>query len=137
MRAATSRLQKKQNKIVRNLFGRFFPNCGTTELFDSMKILRIKQIYKLHLGLTMYKVIYTNQMPFLESAIQSLLVNHRYPTRRHSDLIPPLPRVNAIKFNFLYQSILFWNSLPEDIKSCSSLFVFKKKLVGWIRSAAS
>ena len=130
-----SALQTSQNKVIRNLFRPHYPTLSTDELFSKCKLLNVKQIYAYQLAITMFKILHLNDMPFLLNEIHDLLLSHNYPTRGRSRLQTPFPRVNAIKFNFLYQAITNWNTIPEIIKSSNSLPIFKNKLKKFLLSS--
>lgn len=122
-----SRLQRSQNKILRNLFRVHFPELSTNELYKKLKILSVTQLYKLNLAITMFKILKLNQHPFILVEIQSLLSCHKYPTRSRNNLKVPFPRVSAIRHNFLFQGITTWNSIPICLKEERSLSGFTRK----------
>ena len=127
-------LQISQNKVVRNLFRPHFPTLSTKELFIKCNLLNVKQIYLHQIGITMFKILHMNDMPFLLQEIHDLLIYHSYPTRTRNHLHPPFPRVDAIKFNFLYQGITNWNIIPVNIRYSQSLSIFKNKYKRWLLS---
>lgn len=135
LNAQSSSLQISQNKVVRNLFRPHYPTLSTRELFHKCKLLNVKEMYKYQLSITMFKIIHLNDMPFLLEEIHDLLLTHNYPTRGRTRLQPPFPRVNAIKYNFLYQAIINWNTIPENIKNSQSLPIFKIKMKKFILSS--
>ena len=135
LNSRTSSLQTSQNKVVRNLFRPHYTTLSTEDLYKTCDILDVKQIYLFQLGITMFKILRMNDMPFLLQEIHDLLIFHRYPTRTRANLQPPFPRVNAVKYNFLYQAITNWNIIPENIKSSKSLFTFKMKYKKWLISS--
>ena len=134
LNSRTSSLQTSQNKVVRNLFRPHYTTFSTEDLYKTCDILDVKQIYLFQLGITMFKILRMNDMPFLLQEIHDLLIFHRYPTRTRANLQPPFPRVNAVKYNFLYQAITNWNIIPVNIKSSKSLFTFKMKYKKWLIS---
>ena len=135
LNSQNSALQISQNKVVRNLFRPHFPTLSTVELFQKCELLNVKQIYLYQLSITIFKIIHLNDMPFLLEEIHELLLTHNYPTRGRARLQPPFPRVNAIKFNFLYQAITNWNTIPETIKNSQSLPIFKSKMKKFLLSS--
>ena len=122
-----SRLQRMQNKIVRNLFKVHHPECSTAELFKKFSILTVVELYCFNLAISMFKILKLNQLPFLLNEIIKLLASHRYPTRSSHDIRVPFPRVSAIRHNFLFQAITVWNSLPISLKDEKNLTFFSKK----------
>lgn len=127
MLSNASQLQRTQNKIVRNFFRIHYPELSTIEIYNKFKILNVVQLYRLNLAMTMFKTLKLNQMPFVLDEIVNLLSCHRYPTRFRNNLKVPFPRVRAIRFNFLFQGIMTWNSLPGYLKEEVGLSNFAKK----------
>lgn len=134
LRPQMTRLQRCQNKIVKNLFKKFFPERHTDDVYKACGILTINNIYKLHLALSMFKILNQTDMPHFLNHILALLRDHRYPTRNSSNLVTPFPRVDAIKFNFLYQGITIWNHIPLAIRNSATFSIFKNKVVKFLKS---
>ena len=120
-------LQKIQNKIVKNLFSRFFPRSAN--LYRDVGILRLADIYKLRVSLYMYKVLFLNDCPTIRNNLRISYPNHNYSTRTRHNLLLPFPRVETIRINFQYQFVNIWNSIPENLKVINSIKVFKKSLI--------
>ena len=53
---------------------------------------------------------------------------HDHATRRSNDLHPPNPKRNMSKIIFKYAGAIYFNSLPNYVKSASSVNSFKKML---------
>ena len=53
---------------------------------------------------------------------------HDHATRRRNDLHPPNPKRNMSKIIFKYAGAVYFNSLPNYVKSASSVNSFKKML---------
>ena len=120
-------LQTCQNNIIRNLFRHKFPLLSTTELYNKQSILKIEDMYKLELGLVMFKAINTeNSYEILANHIQEAGRTHQYGTRRPDHLRLPRTRVNADHKGFLFQAFQHWNKIPLEIKASISVNVFKK-----------
>lgn len=122
-----SQLQKTQNKIVKNLFKHHFLELNILEIYKRLRLLNVIELYKLNLAVTMYRALKLNQLPFIVNGITGLLSSHGYPTRSRNLVRVPFPRVNAIRYNFLFQGITTWNSLPNDLKESKSLVLFSRK----------
>ena len=119
-------LISKHNKIVKNLFGKFVAlgEC----IFKNMKILKFCDIHKFYVALHMFKL---KSGASNQSVSQSHTFNypsHLYETRSRNLLIPPFPRVDAIRINFEYQFCRVWNEIPDNIKEAKSASLFKKLL---------
>ena len=53
---------------------------------------------------------------------------HSCNTRRSNDIGLALPRTNCSKQTFIFHAAKDWNSLPNDLKECNILSIFKSKL---------
>ena len=121
-----NRLNNLHKRVTKNLFAKF--SRGTC-IFKSMKILKLPDIHRLHVGLYMYRVVRMNACPTLQLNLDLKYPQHNYGTRNRNDPIVPFPRVDCIKINFQYQTIKIWNDLPPVIRDSNSLGIFKKKLI--------
>ena len=120
------RIQIIQNKLVKNLFGIFFPLCSTLELYKRLNILRAREIYKMRVTVIIYKTLNYGYFP----EIRPFLCNNdaTYSVRNFNDLRVPYPRVDAVKLNFLYTGLSVWNSLPLTIREAPNVVKFKNDL---------
>ena len=76
----------------------------------------------------MYKIMQQRNGNFSSPIIDINYRQHNYSTRNSDEIALPFPRVDAIKFNYEYQFIQIWNSLPARIKQAPSLKTFKRLL---------
>ena len=53
---------------------------------------------------------------------------HNHATRRGNDLHPPKPKPNVGTRTFEYAGAIYFNSLPNYVKSATSVNSFKKML---------
>ena len=53
---------------------------------------------------------------------------HNHATRRSNDLHPPKPKHNMGKRTFKYAGAMYFNSLPNYVKSTTPVNSFKKML---------
>ena len=58
---------------------------------------------------------------------------HSYNTRRSNDIRLPLPRTNWGKQTFIFHAAKDWNSLPNDLKECNFLSIFKSKFKTFLK----
>jgi len=120
-------LQISQNKIIRNLFGHKFPLLSTTLLFYKQGILKLEDMYKLELGLVIYKALYVKgSYEIVLEQINKLGWKHHYNTRKLNEYMLPKNRVNADNNGFLFKAISNWNVIPFEIKTSTSVHMFKK-----------
>ena len=121
-------LKNAHDKIIRVLFGKFY---GSENIFKSAKLLNIMDIQKYYTCIHMYKLLKMQRNEHVAKLVKIEMPTHGDPTSSGSRLILPFPRVESIKFNFEYQFINNWNSIPLEIAESSSLRVFKKRLFNY------
>ncbi len=74
------------------------------------------------------QILNKNYGPFLVYSIQQYSYEHDHNTRHHKDFLLPFPRVRAVKFNFIYQGICFWNDLDINIRQINRASLVKKEI---------
>ena len=100
----------------------------TEPLFHRLKTLRIKDIHTLQTGIFMYKYTH-NQLPPLFHNIYNLNSNiHTYPTRHSLDYHLENPKIILAQKSIRHHGPDVWNSLPHNLKQCSTLYSFKASL---------
>jgi len=92
--------------------------------------LNFDSIYKYFSCLKLFKVIRLNQHPYFHSILNNLDPHHNHGTRfsNCSKFNKPAYSKSKCQKNFIYQSVCTWNDLPEFVKECPTLGLFKKKL---------
>ena len=121
-----NRLDNLHKRIIKNLFHKYFSAGGC--LFKAAKILKLGDIFRLRVGIYMYKICNTNSVPTLKNALDLHFPDHDYSTRGSNTLVVPFPRVESIRINFKYQFVKVWNDVPENIKASESIAIFKNSL---------
>ena len=122
----TPKLFRFQEKIVKNLFGNYFPSEAC--LFKELKLLKVLDIHRFYASIYMFKILKLNECPTVNEDISFVYPEHTYLTRNRNNFIPPFPRVNAIRRNFEFQFLEIWNELPDSVTNSNSLNIFKKRL---------
>ena len=117
-------MKRLQRKIVNNLFLKFYPDAR--DIFRETDILRIEDVYRLRVGLFMYRVVVLDEIQSLRNNLHLVQPTHSYGTRNSNNLELPFPRVEAIRMNFRYQFVNIWNSIPTEIKASPTSKAFKK-----------
>ena len=108
------RIIKLHARAVKNLFSEFcHPDVC---IFKDMKLLKLKDIHKLYVGVYMFKVIKLNKCPTLQVNLDLKYPQHDYFTRTYDNPIVSFPRVTSLRINFKYQCSKIWNDIPENIK---------------------
>jgi hypothetical protein len=121
-------LQISQNKIIRNLFRDKINYNSTSHLYSELGILKIKDIKKLEACKAIYKAQHLNSFIPFKGLLDKLNWSHNYVTRGLAAFRLPHVRTTGEKNDFLFQSVLYWNSLPNEIRDASSYNTFKKCL---------
>ena len=119
-------LQCLHNRIVKNLFSKFFNDniC----IFKANSILKLIDIYKMRVAVYIFKVLKLGFYPVLFNDLNFRTNNHLYNTRNIDNLVLPFPRVENIRINYKYMFPHIWNEIPIHIKELGNLRIFKKKL---------
>ena len=120
-----------QKKAIRLINGAdYFAHTGP--LFKENNLMNVKSIHKYSLLINIYKIIKNNFIPSILSKIHNTIVNHQHNTRlnetNYNFIRPIFYRLSSGQSSFLYQSIHFWNLLPNEIKSINRFTTYKFKL---------
>ena len=117
-------LQKKVIRIICNA-----PFLAHTDpLFLEHNILKINDLYLLHLGEFMYK-FNSGTLPFaFHDMFKQNRTFHKYPTRQSEEFHLPFLRTFFAQKTFIFEGPKFWNTLRVDLKNSPSLSVFKRNL---------
>ena len=108
-----------QKKLIRIVAGATY-FAYTNPLFNSLRILKLKDIYELRSLIFIYKVFNCASNFYVIEYINSYQIPHRHDTRNSI--------VNLTKYrqSVIYRSITLWNDLPIEIKSARSITVLKR-----------
>ena len=119
-RTHVAKLQSLQNKI-----GSLITYRGTEDFFA--KNLNVENLFAYFTVIKFFKCYQLSQHQHFVTAIDELVPTHRYPTRAREDdrLNTPFYRTNRCQQSFLFHAIQKWNSLPNSIKTCTTLESFK------------
>ena len=122
------RLQSIQNKAVRlNYYrDRSFP---TKQLLKESHQLSINQLIAYHISVQTFKIRLSKKPEYHYHRLFKEDTN----TRTRSDNIRRVEfRLNLGRSSFFYQANRLWTALPNNIKNCPSLNIFKKRTKEWI-----
>ncbi|KAK9877338.1 hypothetical protein WA026_017732 [Henosepilachna vigintioctopunctata] len=116
------KLQIVQNRCVKIIFGRH-PRTSTSSLYNDLKILTIREIIKLDSLLLIYKI--RNKLLYTDLHLAYISEMHEYSTRsnHHYYILPPAKNIGQKKIS--HTAVKWFNDLPDNIKSVSSLDKFK------------
>ena len=102
-------------------------NEHSRPLFVKLSILSVYDTYKYQLLIHVYKEV-KNISPVGSQYYTENSAIHKYYTRQNSNLHLPQYRTSLKRNTISFQGPLLWNALPDKIKSCQSLNIFKRKL---------
>ena len=127
------RLITLQKRVVR-IMSRTAFDAHTEPLFKNLRILNLKDIYKLQIGKFMYQCK-SGLLP--DSFNDMFLVTrqvHSYGTRSSELFFLPQCRTNTRKFSISFQGPNFYNSLSPEIRNATSTASFCSKLKAFLLS---
>ena len=121
-------LQIQQNRSIKVLFNKE-PHMHTSELYKTLKLLQIRNMYNVQLAQFVYKH-QNNLLPSIfEHYFTTIKAVHNHHTRSYNKLYIPNPINEISKKSIKYMGANVWNSLPKDVHSqTSTLSTFKRKL---------
>ena len=97
---------------------------------QSLGILPLKEKLMFNKAVLVFKAYKNRAPPYLK---QLFICSNIRATSRYITL--PKPRIDLFKTSFSFSGASLWNTIPNQIKSCSSLTSFKTQLYKWIRSS--
>ena len=122
------RLSSIQNKCIR-----YFPSENTDNILSTYKehnLLPFNLVYKFTLLLKFYQYRSDPLYEYFNSKISNSCINHDHITRLNVTqglILPPVTKSKCCR-SFLFQSVKFWNNLPNQLREPMTLSQFKKKL---------
>jgi hypothetical protein len=123
-----NRIYKIQKRAARIILKKPI-RTPTKDLFHNLKWLSFESRCKYHTALLVYKSIH-NLVPKYITDIVKVSNNPRYNLRSSSrtDIEHFKGRTNLITKCFSYTGMRAWNDIPFEIRSVSSIYLFKKHL---------
>ena len=130
------KLQKRAARIILNADF----TTPSRELFITLDWLPFDKKIMYHKCVLVYKAI-NNQTPSYISnmltPVNTINNNHTLRSATNHNLLLPKPRLNTLKRTFTYSGPEVWNKLPVDIKTASSLYVFKEKCHQYLKQMSA
>ena len=122
----TSQLQKLQNRAGRIIL-KLKPELhfSVNSIHEILHWETLKSRQKSHVEIMMYKILNDLTPNYLR---QNVLYSQRPYQLRNNNLYLPKPRTNNCKRAFFYRGIKLYNALPQPIRDCASLSMFKRLL---------
>ena len=117
-------LQKKALRICTGA-----PHFANSDpLFRNLKTLKITDINTLQVAIFMFKY-FNNQLPSpFDNMFTLNNLIHSYPTRSSQNFHLTNPKLLIAHKSIRHSGSDLWNSLSNDIKSCTTLYCFKSKM---------
>ena len=117
-------LQKRAMRLITN--SRYL--SPTDPLFSQLRSLKINDIHALQTAIFMHKYTF-NQLPKVFDNFFTPNFNiHSYPTRNSSDYHLENPRTILAQKSLKHHGPDVWNSLPDNLKKCTKLHLFKQQV---------
>lgn len=109
-------------------------NSHTSEYFKNMNLLNLNDQYNYQIAIFMYKTINSGSNPELNSILTKHVNIHNHNTRYSTSYVIPRCRRVKTKQCIHYKSVSIWNNMPNILKQCPSLTIFKKRLKDYLCS---
>ena len=115
---------KLQKKAIRLITSSKF-NAHTSPLFESLKILKLEDIYKYCIALLMFK-LHNGMLPdvFNEMFTRNTQI-HNYLTRQAESLHVPSTTTHKVASTIRYKGVNLWNEVNKKVNTCCKISVFK------------
>ena len=130
-------LQITQNKVIRALFANKITYNHTNDLYNYLNILKVKQVYKLQLSRLMFDTLNSNKYNTLKNALSELNWSHNINTRKINIYSLPRARTCIDHGAALFSAVSNWNSLPLNVRSCTTIASFKSAITHFILNEES
>lgn len=117
-------LQIAQNKIIKRLYN--YDYLTPTELlYGNTKIMNVTQVFTYNTCILIKKILNKT----FQTNIQLTVKKFKYNLRCKNKLYVRPPRTEKYgRKNVLFQGTHMYNNLPNEIKECVSINIYKKKL---------
>jgi hypothetical protein len=102
---------------------------ATNPIFREQQILKLEDIYKLNIGIVMYKIIQGLAPSFITHQINKNQVSHHHHTRQVQDYLNrPQYTMEVSRKALSYKGPNIFNSLTPFVKNSNTLHTFKYRL---------
>ena len=103
----------------------------TNDTFCVLNWLNLASRRKMHQRILVFKCLNNLVPKYLMQYFTRNADLHDHATRRSNDLHPPKPKCNMGKRTFKYAGAIYFNSLPNYVKSAISVNSFKNMLTAY------
>ena len=115
-----------QKKIVRTINNLKF-NESTNDSFKEFNILKLNDIFKYFVLIKFFKIKYCNRASYIMNEIDSFQISHGHCLRINKYRLPYI-RVYKFKQSLIYQFMLLYNSIPNNLNSILIFQSFKRAI---------
>ena len=129
------KLQKLQNHAARVITNSNY-ETKSASIFNMLNWDNLFNICKKHKAILMYKTINKLMPDYLQEFFHLCVNNYNLRDSDHK-LELPKPRTEYLKCSFSYSETLFWNNLPNNLRSLKSLNIFKNGVDKFVSRLAS
>lgn len=105
-----------QKRIVRIITSKPYL-AHSTPLFLKTKILKLRDVYKFHVGIYMYHLKTDNCINYPD---------HSHDTRNSNNARPSFHRLTQCQLDLSYAGPTVWNTIPPNIRNSPTISLFKK-----------
>jgi hypothetical protein len=126
-KSSLNKIVTAQRKAIRVIDNSFRP---TIEKFNRLKLFTFENILKYFSLIKLYVSINNNDQPYFIDRLMPFQQNHSYETRFKSsnNLISPFYTKSYCQRSFLFNSVKFWNVIPQTVRGADSVSMFKSNL---------
>ena len=122
-----AKLQLVQNFAARLLSGkRKFDHITPT--LKQLKLLPVSDPLYIRDAVQMYKCMNNLASSYLSQLFTKRSQTHSFLTKKRDSLQLPRCRTALAQQSFVFRGVTIWNSLPEELRNCSSIVSFKNQL---------
>ena len=125
-----------QKRALRAISNSSF-NSPSAPLFLHLKTLNIFDLFNYHTSIFMFRYHKGTLPNIFSHYFASNSQFHTYNTRNANDLLTPLYNLDISQHFIKYKGIFIWNSLPINLRNCSTLMTFKSKLKAHLIKSSS
>ena len=124
-----TKLQRVQNSIARIVLKRH-PRHPSSGLLSELHWLPIDRRIEFKLATITHKALFSHQPPYLSSLLHPYLPTHSHSLRSSGQQLLAIPRCTTEfgRRSFSYAAPSVWNNIPIEIRSTSSIALFKRQL---------
>lgn len=120
-------LQISQNKLIKTIFNYHY-QTNTRIIYKETKIFNLNQLYTYTTCVLVKKIISEK----IHTKITFTKRSYKYSLRNTNKIKVNTPRTNYGKRNILFEGAQLFNKLPNDVKNCKNIHMFKTKLKKYI-----